>query len=93
MCLAVPGRIREIIGEGDLRTGKVDFGGIVREARLDFVPEAQVGDYVLIHVGVAISRIDPEEARRTLELLREAGLVIEQEAGVVDTGSPPGATP
>ena len=58
--------------------GKIDFGGIVREARLDFLPEAQVGDYVLVHVGIAISRIDPDEARRTLELLREAGLDIDR---------------
>jgi hydrogenase expression/formation protein HypC len=52
-------------------TGRVEFGGIVREARLDFVPEAQVGDYVLVHVGFAISRVDREEAERTLQLLRE----------------------
>jgi hydrogenase expression/formation protein HypC len=93
MCLAVPGRISEIVGEGDLRTGKIDFGGILREARLDFLPDAQTGDYVLVHVGVAISRIDPEEAHRTLELLREAGLVIEQEAGVIEAEPPPGGMP
>jgi len=81
MCLAVPGRIREMTVDGMFRLGKVDFGGIVREARLDFLPEAQVGDYVLVHVGIAISRIDEEEARRTLDLLREAGLDIGEESG------------
>lgn len=84
MCLAVPGRIRETTGDGTFRSGKIDFGGIIREARLDFLPEAQVGDYVLVHVGIAISRIDEEEARITLQLLREAGL---------DIGEEPGGTP
>ncbi len=84
MCLAVPGRIRETTGDGTFRSGKIDFGGIIREARLDFLPEAQVGDYVLVHVGIAISRIDEEEARITLQLLREAGL---------DIGEEPGAAP
>lgn len=73
MCLAVPGRIASATEAGASRIGKVEFGGVTREALLDLVPEAQVGDYVLVHVGVAISKIDEEEARRTLELLREAG--------------------
>jgi hydrogenase expression/formation protein HypC len=85
MCLAVPGRIKETTGDDLFRVGKIDFGGIIREARLDFLPEAKVGDYVLVHVGVAISRIDEEEAQRTLELLREAGLDIGEESG---TGTP-----
>jgi hydrogenase expression/formation protein HypC len=81
MCLAVPGCIRETTGDGVFRSGKIDFGGIIREVRLDFLPEAQVGDYVLVHVGIAISRIDEEEARITLQLLREAGLEIGEESG------------
>ncbi len=81
MCLAIPGRIRETTGDGVFRLGKIDFGGIVREARLDFLPEAQVGDYVLVHVGIAISRIDSDEARQTLALLREAGLDVGEESG------------
>ena len=55
MCLAVPGRVVEIQGEGDLRMARVDFGGVVRQACLAYVPEAELGDYVLVHVGFAIS--------------------------------------
>jgi hydrogenase expression/formation protein HypC len=78
MCLAIPGKLiekREIEG---LFTGKVQFGGITREACLDFVPEAEVGDYVLVHVGFAISRIDEEEARKTYEYLEKMGIVSEE---------------
>lgn len=72
MCLAVPGRITSIRGEDPLtRTGKVDFGGILKEACLAYVPEAQVGDYVIVHVGFAISRVDEEEANQVFEYLRE----------------------
>jgi hydrogenase expression/formation protein HypC len=58
--------------------GRVDFGGITREIQLDFVPEAEVGDYVIVHVGFALSRLDAEEAERTLELLREMGALEEE---------------
>ncbi len=71
MCLAVPGRIVEATDLGISRIAKVDFGGITRQVQLDFVPEAQPGDYVLVHVGFAISRVSEEEARRTYELLRQ----------------------
>ncbi|HUL78055.1 MAG TPA: HypC/HybG/HupF family hydrogenase formation chaperone [Vicinamibacteria bacterium] len=71
MCLAVPGKIVEIAGEGELRMGKVDFSGVQRQACLAYVPEAQLGDYVLVHVGFAISRIDEEQAMETLATLRE----------------------
>ena len=70
MCLAVPGRVVGVDGEGELRTARVDFGGVVREACLAFVPETEVGDYVLVHVGFAIARIDEAAARETLEALR-----------------------
>ena len=73
MCLAVPGRVVELRGGDDLRVARVDFGGVVREASLAFVPEARVGDYVLVHVGFAISRIDEEAARKTFETLAELG--------------------
>ncbi|MFN2376603.1 MAG: HypC/HybG/HupF family hydrogenase formation chaperone [Candidatus Binatia bacterium] len=69
MCLAIPGRLVGIIGEGDLRVGEVDFGGVSREANLAFVPEAAVGDYVLVHVGFALAVIDEQVARETLEAL------------------------
>jgi hydrogenase expression/formation protein HypC len=71
MCLAVPGRVLELREEGGLRAARVDFGGVVREASLAFVPEARVGDYVLVHVGFAISRIDEQAARETFETLAE----------------------
>ncbi|MDE3165104.1 MAG: HypC/HybG/HupF family hydrogenase formation chaperone [Acidobacteriota bacterium] len=75
MCLAVPGKIIDTEEIGGIRLGRVEFGGIVRQACLDFVPEAQTGDYVLVHVGFAISRIDPAEAHRTLDLLRSMDLL------------------
>ena len=73
MCLAVPGRLTEILGAGELRMGRVDFEGVVRQACLAYLPEARVGDYVLIHVGFAISRIDEEQARETLRALAQIG--------------------
>ena len=78
MCLAIPGKILTEDDLGFARTGRVQFGGIVRQVRLDFVPEAAVGDYVLVHVGFAISRIDEEEAQRTYQLLSEMGVLEEE---------------
>lgn len=72
MCLAIPGRILEITGEDDLsRAGRIDFGGIIREASLATVPEARVGDFVIVHAGVALNVLDEEEARLVFETLRE----------------------
>ncbi|MBM3321480.1 MAG: HypC/HybG/HupF family hydrogenase formation chaperone [Candidatus Eisenbacteria bacterium] len=80
MCLAVPGKIRSISGDDPLtRMGKVDFGGVVKDVALAYVPEAGVGDYVIVHVGFAISTLDEEEARKTLELLREMGEAADRE--------------
>jgi hydrogenase expression/formation protein HypC len=73
MCLAIPGKILESEEQNGLRIGRVQFGGITRQISLDFVPEAQVGDYVMVHVGFAISRVDSEEAERTYRLLEEMG--------------------
>ncbi len=77
MCLAVPGKILDTEQIGDSRIGRVQFGGITRQAYLDWVPEAQPGDYVLVHVGFAISRVDEAEARRTYEILEQMGLLEE----------------
>lgn len=77
MCLAVPGRILETEERDGNRIARVQFGGITRQAFLNFVPEAQVGDYVIVHVGFAISRLDEEEARRTFEALDSMGLLEE----------------
>ncbi len=71
MCLGVPGKIESVAGDGLLRVGKVTFGGAVREAHLGYVPDASVGDYVIVHAGFAISRVDEEEAARIFEYLRE----------------------
>ena len=72
MCLAIPGKIASISGDDPLlRTGKIDFGGILKEASLAYVPEAKVGDYVIVHVGFAISRVDEAEARQVFEYLRQ----------------------
>ena len=75
MCLAIPGKILETRDNGGLPMGKVQFGGVTREVCLAYVPEAVPGDYVVVHVGFAISRIDAEEAQRTYELLQQMGLL------------------
>jgi hydrogenase expression/formation protein HypC len=73
MCLGIPGKVLEVSDDAPLRMGRVAFGGVTREVCLAYVPEAEVGDYVVVHVGVAISRMDEAEAARTLELLGELG--------------------
>lgn len=78
MCLAIPGKIVEINEQQELRSGRVQFGGIVRQVSLNFVPEAVVGDYVMVHVGFAISRVDPIEADRTYKILHEMGMLEEE---------------
>lgn len=80
MCLGVPGKIVDIYEKGGLKMAKVDFGGIFREACLDYVDEVKVGEYCIIHVGFAISVLSESEAMETLELLRQIG-AIEEELG------------
>lgn len=83
MCLAVPGKILNISGDEPLsRSGRVSFGGIVKEVNLTCVPEADIGDYVIVHVGCAISRLDEREAQRVFEYLREMDDLRELEAGL-----------
>ncbi len=81
MCLGVPGKIVDIYEANGLRMGKIDFGGVSREACLEYVPEAQIGDYTVIHVGFAISQLSEEEAQETLQLLREIAN-LEEELGL-----------
>ena len=82
MCLAIPGQIQSLTEENPpFRTGRVSFGGIVKDVNLSFVPEAGVDDYVIVHVGVAISKVDEEEARRTLEYFETIGELDELEDG------------
>ena len=82
MCLAVPGKIIDIEGEDPLlRIGRVSFGGVLKQVNLAYVPEAQIGDYVLVHVGFAINRIDQEEARQVFEMLQQMGEMAETADG------------
>ena len=78
MCLAIPGKVEEIATEGGLRMGRVNFGGVVKRVCLDYVPEVQVGDYTIVHVGFALSKIDEETAEQTLAEFRALG-VLDQE--------------
>ena len=72
MCLAVPGKIEEIIGDDPFtRTAKINFGGIMKEVSMAYVPEAKTGDYALVHAGFAISIVDPDEAQKIFEILKE----------------------
>ena len=75
MCLAIPGKIKSIEHQYDglVRMAKIQFGGILKEASLEMVPKAKEGDYVLVHVGVAISIVDEEEAQKTFKYLEEIG--------------------
>ncbi len=81
MCLAVPGRVLSLSGDDPLtRTGRVDFGGVVKEINFAFAPEAKIGDYVLVHVGFAITVIDAAEAERVFAHLREIGELLDDAA-------------
>jgi len=85
MCLGIPGKVTEVFQRDNLRMAKVEFGGIVKETCLDYTPEAQVGDYVIVHVGFAISRIDEAEAQEIFSYLQQIEAVEGQET---DEGSP-----
>jgi hydrogenase expression/formation protein HypC len=88
MCLAIPGKVLSAFDQNGLRMARVQFGGIVREACLEYVPETQVGEYVLVHVGFAISRVDEAEAERTYQALKELDQLTELEAPVVEEVEP-----
>jgi hydrogenase expression/formation protein HypC len=81
MCLAIPGKVEEITTDGMIRVGRVNFGGVVKNVCLDYVPEVEVGDYTIVHVGFAISKIDEETAEQTLKDFRELGILDEELAG------------
>jgi hydrogenase expression/formation protein HypC len=89
MCLAVPGRLLDMDGEDPLmRSGRVDFGGIVKRVNLAYAPQARVGDYVLVHVGFAIGTVDAAEAERVFEYIREMGELAELEASDAGASDP-----
>jgi hydrogenase expression/formation protein HypC len=87
MCLGVPGKVTQIYNVNGMKMGKVDFGGVVREACLEYLPEIQVGDYTIIHVGFGISQLDEAEAQETLSLLRQIGALEEEFPELGNTGS------
>jgi hydrogenase expression/formation protein HypC len=87
MCLAIPGKVLSAFDQHGLRMAKVQFGGIVREACLEYVPEVHVGDYVLVHVGFALTKVDEDEAERTYQALRELGQLTELDTPEVDANS------
>ncbi|MCS6847826.1 MAG: HypC/HybG/HupF family hydrogenase formation chaperone [Anaerolineae bacterium] len=78
MCLGIPGRVQEIYEANGVRMGKVNFGGVVKEVCLDYVPEIAVGDYTIVHVGFAITRIDEASAQESLRLFQELGMLEEE---------------
>ena len=89
MCLGIPGEVVDVRDDAGLRIGKVRFAGITRDVCLDYVPDAGVGEYVLVHVGFAISKIDREEAARTYRVLEELGQTAELTADRTPLRPPP----
>jgi hydrogenase expression/formation protein HypC len=83
MCLGVPGQIREIRDERGTRMATVDFGGVTKTICLAYVPDADIGDYTIVHAGFAITRLDEESAQETLRMMREAGM-LDEELGTLD---------
>ena len=75
MCLGIPGKVTELYQANGMKMGKVDFGGVVKEACLEYLPDIKVGDYTIVHVGFGISQLDEEEAQQTLQLLREMDML------------------
>jgi hydrogenase expression/formation protein HypC len=80
MCLAVPGKVVEIREQDDTRMGKVDFGGVIKDVCLAYLPDLQVGEYTIVHVGFALQRLDEESAQQSLDLYRSLG-ALEEEFG------------
>lgn len=75
MCLGIPGKVVDLYRVNGMKMGKVDFGGVIREACLEYLPDIQIGDYTIVHVGFGISQLDEEEAMQTLEMLREMDML------------------
>jgi hydrogenase expression/formation protein HypC len=88
MCLAIPGRVQEIYEAGGARRGKVDFGGIIKDVCLAYLPDIEVGDYTVVHVGFAITRLDEASALQTLDTFRQMGLLEEELGGGEERGGP-----
>lgn len=84
MCLAIPGKVIETFSQDGMHMARVQFGGVTREACLDYVPETTVGECVFVHVGFAVSRVDDEETQRTCQALAELDQLVELEAPVLE---------
>jgi hydrogenase expression/formation protein HypC len=87
MCLAVPGQVKEIYESMGMRMGRVSFGGIVKEVCLAYLPEIEIVDYTIVHVGFAITKVDEESAKQTLEAYRWMGLLDEEFGEPVGSGT------
>ncbi len=86
MCLGIPGKVLTVYETGGMRMAEVDFGGIKKEICLAYVPEVGVGDYTIVHVGFAITRLDEDEAMETLQLIREMGMLEEELGAGAESG-------
>ena len=87
MCLGVPGKVLDIYEQGGIKMATVDFGGVRKEACLEYIPDLAVGEYAIVHVGFAISRLDEEAALETLRLFQQVGL-LDEEFGALDDAAP-----
>jgi hydrogenase expression/formation protein HypC len=82
MCLAIPGKVESLSGDDPItRMGRINFGGVIKEASLAYVPEVKIGDYVIVHVGFALSKVDEAEARKVFEYLRQMDELAELQEG------------
>jgi hydrogenase expression/formation protein HypC len=86
MCLAVPGQVKEIFEGNGVRMGRVNFGGIEKDVCLAYLPDISVGDYTIVHVGFAITKVDEEAAHKTLALFHELG-ILDDEFQIIDKGA------
>ena len=87
MCLGLPGKVIELYETNGMKMGKVDFGGALREACLEYLPDIQIGDYTIVHVGFGISKVDEQEAMETMEMLREMEMLAGELPELVEPGA------
>jgi hydrogenase expression/formation protein HypC len=92
MCLAVPGQVKQIFEGNGIRMGRVNFGGIEKDVCLEYLPDIEVGDYTIVHVGFAITKLDEESAQKTLAAFRELG-ILDEEFGQAETKDDPHEVP
>ena len=88
MCLGIPGKVVELYETNGMKMGKVDFGGAIREACLEYLPDIQIGDYTIVHVGFGISQVDEQEAMETMEMLREMEMLAGEPPELTYHGTP-----